>query len=42
MNFPPPLETWMMMGELNLAAASRQALAVEELDGEKGKKVGEV
>jgi hypothetical protein len=25
------LDTWMMIGELFLAAASRQALAVEEL-----------
>ena len=28
---PPPLETWIITGDLDFRAASKQALAVEEL-----------
>jgi hypothetical protein len=31
MNWAPPLETWIVTGELSLEAASMTALAVEEL-----------
>jgi len=31
MNAPPPLETWIIIGELFFFAASRHALADEEL-----------
>ena len=35
MNWAPPLDTWIITGELNLAPASITALAVEELTGQR-------